>query len=294
MGGVLASLHVVIRVGGAVVRDETLVPSKSSPLSFPRPWEARISAGADETAPVTVEIEGFDAVKSVSPLLRRSASTHFVPGREKLLRVRLEPRCIVFPTAPRVPGSPPGPLNGPVCAADETCVRGSCRADAIPAEQLEAYDARWASHAVDMCRVSEGGAPTLQIGTGEKRFEPLRVDETLAAEPGPQGGHHLWIAVRTQNLLQSGSTTTISARRPDTGATVPPSSFNFPFDPEDSGYCQLYGLRFQLDNKGVDYTQFLGHALDLTVTVVDAAGARASSVSRIEVAPSLANPIGKR
>jgi hypothetical protein len=112
--------------------------------------------------------------------------------------------------------------------------------------------------------------------------------QVLEPEPGPQGGHHIWIAVRMQNMNQAGSTTKIFAVQPDTGTAIPPSAFAFPFDPDEGGYCQLYGLRYQLDNGGIDYTQFLGKALDVTATVVDSAGAKATSSARIQVAADVA------
>ena len=39
----------------------------------------------------------------------------------------------------------------------------------------------------------------------------------LTPEKGPQGGHHLWVAVRTKNLRQAGSTVAITAEQPKTG-----------------------------------------------------------------------------
>jgi hypothetical protein len=288
MGGALASLHVVVKVDGVVAREERMFPPERSPLAFPRPWEGRLTAGTGGDGVVDVEVEAFDAVKSDAPLLRRLATTRFVPGRETLLRIQLEPRCIVYPSPPRPAGSPPGPLNGPTCDAPATCIRGSCQSSFIPPDKLEPYAPRWASHAPDMCKPSDGGSPTLQVGTGQSRYSAVTRGQVLRAEPGPQGGHHIWIALRMQNMTQTGSTTTISAVQPDTGTTIPPSAFLFPFDPDEGGYCQLYALRYQLDNGGIDYAQFLGKPLDVTATLVDAEGAMATSSARIQVAAELA------
>jgi hypothetical protein len=288
MGGALVSVHVVIKVDGIIARDETRVASARSPLAFPRPWEARLTAGNGGEGVVDVEVDAFDAASSANPLLRRLASTRFVPGRETLLRIRLEPRCIVYPSPPRPLGSPPGPLNGPVCNAPDTCIRGSCQSSFIPAERLEPYAPEWASHAPDMCKPKDGGSPTLQIGTGQAGYSAVTRDQVLRAEPGPQGGHHVWIAVRMQNMTQAGGTTTISAVQPGTGTPIPSSAFLFPFDPDEGGSCQLYGLRYQLDNGGIDYTQFLGKPLDVTATLVDATGATATATARIQVAAELA------
>jgi hypothetical protein len=288
MGGALTLLHVVIKVGGVVARDEVLRPPERSPLAFPRPWEARLTAGRDESALVEVEVDAFEAVKSDVPLLKRLASTHFVPGREELLRIQLEPRCIVHPSAKRAPGSPPGPLTGPTCDAPETCIRGACQSGLVPPEKLEPYASTWATHIPDMCKPADGGAPTLSLGTGERGFASLAPAQVLQAEPGPQGGHHIWIAIRMKNMRQMGSTTTLSGMEPNTGVAIPPSTFAFPFDPDVGASCQLYGLRYQLDNGGIDYAQFLGKPLDVTATVVDTTGATASAHARIQVAPDLA------
>jgi hypothetical protein len=292
MGGVISLLHIVVRVAGNVVRDETVRAPERSPLSFPRPWEMRLTTDGDESA-VDVEVDAFDAVRRDEPLLRRLASTRFVPGREMLLRIQLEARCIVYRGEPRLPGSPPGPLTGPTCDAPETCIRGSCQSDIVPTAKLETYTSGWASHMPDMCRPEDGGSPTIQLGTGQRGFSSLSRGQVLQAEPGPQGGHHIWIAVRMLNMSQTGSTTKISAVQPDTGVAIPPSTFAFPFDPDEGRYCQLYGLRYQLDNEGIDYTQFLGKPLDVTANVVDATGALATSSAHIRVAPDLAFELAK-
>ena len=95
-------------------------------------------------------------------------------------------------------------------------------------------------------------------GTGQSGYLPLAPEQTLQAEAGPQGGHHIWIAARMKNLKQAGSTTKIVGVQPETGTAIPPSTFVFTFSPDDGGYCKLYGLRYQLDNGGIDYKQFLG------------------------------------
>jgi hypothetical protein len=297
MGGIVSLLHVVIKVAGVVARDEMIRPPNGSTVGFPRPWEARLTAFQDPRAVVDVEVDAFgSAGLSATPLLARLASTHFIPGREVLLRVQLESRCIVYPApkrpAARAPGArpPPGPLSGPTCNAPATCIRGICQPDAVPPSNLEPYASNWPSNAPDVCKPRAGAPPTVQIGTGQTGYMPLASGQTLQAEAGPQGGHHIWIAVRMKNMKQAGSTTKLSAVQPETGVVIPPSSFAFTFDPDEGGYCKLYGLRYQLDNGGIDYVQFLGKPLDVTTTVVDSNGQMASSTAHIQVAPTLVNP----
>jgi hypothetical protein len=299
MGGVVHLLHVVIKVAGVVARDETITPPHGSTVGFPQPWEARLTAGSDTRAAVEVEVDAFAAAGAATqPLFTRLATTRFIPERQVLLRVQLESRCIVYPplNRPRDGAAhggarpPPGPLSGPTCDAPTTCIRGACRSPIVPPTELEPFVANWASNAPDVCKPKNSGPPTVQIGTGQTGYTPLALDQTLTAEAGPQGGHHIWIAVRMKNMKQAGSTTKISAVQPGTAVPIPPSSFAFTFDPDEGGYCKLYGLRYQLDNGGIDYTQFLGKPLDVTSTVVDSNGLTASSTAHIQVAPTILSP----
>ena len=61
----------------------------------------------------------------------------------------------------------------------------------------------------------------------------------------------------------------------------------FTFDKDEGGYCKLYGLRHQLDNGGIDYKQFLGKPLDLTVEVRDTTGTTQAGVAQITVEPAV-------
>jgi hypothetical protein len=160
----------------------------------------------------------------------------------------------------------------------------------VPLANLEPYAANWPTNAPDRCKPQHGGAPELFIGTGQTDYLPLARDQTLQAEAGPQGGHHVWIATRMKNLKQTLSTTRIEGTEPTTGVTIPPTTFVFTYAPAEGGYCKLYGLRYQLDNGGIDYKQFLGKPLDVKVAVTDQSGATATATTRIQVAPTLVNP----
>jgi hypothetical protein len=112
----------------------------------------------------------------------------------------------------------------------------------------------------------------------------------LQAETGPQGGHHIWIATRMRNMKQAGTTTKIVGIQPDSHVAIPPTTLAFTYSPDEGGYCKLFGIRYQLDNEGIDYKQFLGKPLDLIVTATDPSGTIATATTRIEVAPTLINP----
>jgi hypothetical protein len=287
MGGIVSAMHVVIKVAGNVVTDEVVKPPSGSRAPFPAPWERTLSGS--ESAPIDVAVEALGAAGG-PPLLTRLASTHFVPGPVELLRVPLESRCVVYLPTPRGPSKVPGRLSGPACTGQTTCIAGTCQSDVVAPGNLEAYAPNWPTHAPDRCKPSGGGPPVLYVGTGQSGYLPLAAEQTLQAEAGPQGGHHIWIAARMKNLKQAGSTTKIVGVQPETGTAIPPSTFVFTFSPDDGGYCKLYGLRYQLDNGGIDYKQFLGKPLDVTVTVTDPAGTQATSTAHVHIAPTLVNP----
>jgi hypothetical protein len=290
MGGIVSALHIVIRVAGAVVTDEVIKPPRGSRVGFPQPWEKALSGAGKGTARDDVEVDAMGDPSSPSPLLRRFSSTHFVPGHVALLRVPLESRCVVYPPTPRGQSKVPGPLSGPTCTAPASCIMGACQAPDVPTSRLEPYAKNWPSNAPDRCKPRGGGPPDLQIGTGQSYYLPLTKSQVLQAEAGPQGGHHIWIATRMRNMKQAGSTTKIVGVQPDTGTTIPPTTLAFTYSPDEGGYCKLYGIRYQLDNEGIDYKQFLGKPLDVMVTVVDPAGTRATATTRVQIAPTLVNP----
>ncbi len=290
MGGIVSALHIVIRVAGNVVTDEMIKPPHGSKVGFPQPWEKVLSGAGKAAARVEVEVDAIGDPSAPAPLIKRMSATHFVPGKVALLRVPLESRCVVYPPIARGQSKVPGPLSGPTCTAPATCIMGACQNPEVPPGRLEPYAKNWPSNAPDRCKPRGAGPPDLQIGTGQSYYLPLTKSQILQAEAGPQGGHHIWIATRMRNMKQAGSTTKIVGVQPETGVTIPPTTLAFTYSPDEGGYCKLYGIRYQLDNEGIDYKQFLGKPLDVTVTVIDAAGTRATASTRIQIAPTLVNP----
>jgi hypothetical protein len=123
----------------------------------------------------------------------------------------------------------------------------------------------------DPCRPSSGGATEVIVGQGQSDYMPLADGDVVQVQTGPQGGHHVWVAIRTRNLHEMGSTTATSGHFPDLGVDVGPFKVIFDLSPDTGGYCKLYGLRFQLDQQ-VPIQTLLGHPLDLAVTVSDTDG----------------------
>jgi hypothetical protein len=290
MGGVVSALHVVIRQAGALVVDELVKPPRGSKVGFPQPWEKTLRGPASGAAQVDVEVDAVGDPAAPAPLIKRLSSTHFVPGRTALLRVPLESRCIVYPAIPRGASKVPGPLSGPSCTPPATCIMGACQSSDVPAARLEPYAANWPTNAPDRCKRQDGVPPDLQIGTGQSYYLPLTRGQTLQAEAGAQGGHHIWIATRLRNMKQTGTTTKIVGVQPETGARIPPTTLAFAYSPDEGGYCKLYGIRFQLDNEGIDYKQFLGKPLDLAVTATDPSGSTKTATIQVQIAPTLVNP----
>jgi hypothetical protein len=275
LGPLVASVHVVAKVDGAVVRDETLPTS-----ALPTEIELRGAAGA----PAEIFAEGLaaGAAPGSPALVTRTAIAALVPDAKKLLRVNLEARCLL--------------ATAPSCAAPQTCVAGQCVPSEVHSSQLEEYEPAWASAPPDICRPAGHGSPEVILGTGQTDYANLADGQVLQLEKGPQGGHHIWIAARMKNLRQSQSITTITSTLEGDPAPVPPMAYVFTFDRDEGAYCKLHGLRYQVDSGAVDlgttYRRFLGKRLTVTVEVADTTGAKASSTRTIQIADKLLCPDG--
>jgi hypothetical protein len=139
-------------------------------------------------------------------------------------------------------------------------------------------------HATELdgiCKTIAGAPPDVVLGQGQSDYLPLADLDTLRVEAGPQGGHHIWMAVRMKNLLRAGSLTRLTAVAPASGTMISPFEVIYTFDPAEGGYCKLFGLRFQLDLDGVDYVALLGQELDVTATISDASGDTGQSSRRL-------------
>lgn len=287
-GALVGSVHVVVKQDDVVVRDETFATVSGSPSPLPKELELRGAVGAriDVTAEALPTGGG-------APIVSRLASAR-LPAADsttrKLLRVYLESRCVVLPSAPG------GPLVGVTCAAPLTCVSGVCASSEVSDAALEDYEPTWALAPPDICRPAKHGPPEVIIGTGQTDYAGLADGQVLQLEKGPQGGHHIWIAARMKNLRQSGSTTSISATIEGDPEPVPPVSFVFTFDRDEGSYCKVWGLRYQVDAGASDlrsaYKRFLGKRLAVTVEVLDSTGTKASSTRVVQLADKLLCPDG--
>lgn len=285
LAGVVAAYRTSVTVDGAVQRavysatgPDPIFPKELSLKATGAGKRLDLRVDAYNTPTVTAEPQGGEP----APVLTRILNAPFVCGQTRLVRVRLEAQCLV--------AGYPGAF-GPSCTAPQSCVSGRCIDGTLLADDLEPYAENWAQDSADACKPPGGGTPEVILGTGQTDFHSL-TPGPMKPEKGPQGGHHLWIAVRMKNLKQSGSTTTITGVQPDTGLKVPVTSFVFTFDRDEGGYCKLFGLRYQLDNAEAPVEKFLGKPLDVTVEVRDQQGVTAKATARIDVADSVVVPAG--
>jgi hypothetical protein len=283
--GIVASYRATTTVDG-VQRSQTLSSVTDPTPLFPR----EIEVPANGAKRVQFQLDAFNtpAVNAKpdpadpKPVLTRIVDAPFLCDDTKLVRVRLEAQCLVSGFVGAF---------GPTCTAPQSCVGGRCIDGTLLPQDLEPYASNWADDAPDACKPPGGGRAEVILGTGQTDFHTLP-DGPIQLEKGPQGGHHLWVALRMKNLKQAGSRTIITGVQPDTGLTVPETSFVFTFDRDEGGYCKLFGLRYQLDNGGAPVASFLGKPLDVTIEVRDSAGASGKATARIPIADTVIVPAG--
>lgn len=240
--------------------------------------EARIEVSGEERLsktfepgeigfPLELEVEELEGGEAVDlsldvfaggqRILNRKASTKAVDGRAVLYVANLDAEC--------------AGAAAPSCADEQTCVDGVCADPFQDADSLPDYYAGWkGGSSGDRCE--PGGSIEVIVGEGQSAYLPLDEGATVQVEAGPQGGYHVWLAVRVKNLKQSGTVTEVSGRIDELAYDVPPFSVVFTFDPDEGGYCKIYGLRFRLDDDAHPIEGLLGKALDLTVTMTDTDG----------------------
>jgi hypothetical protein len=131
-----------------------------------------------------------------------------------------------------------------------------------------AKGAQWQDLAADACKVPGGGAPEVVIGEGRGAYSNLDEGQTMTVEAGPQGGHHVWLGVRTRQLRQSGSVLTVRGHLPDLATDVPPLSHVVTLHPAEAGCCEIFGVRFQVDRE-VALGALIGEVLEVEVEIED-------------------------
>jgi hypothetical protein len=265
----LSQVAVTASVDGATVVDQTV-----SVTALPLEVHLQAPAGKPD-ARIDVRVRGLasfpsgnpDAGASADVVLTRTASTGFVRGETRLLRLSLDTRCAT--NAPPTFGGLP-PQLGPTCDPPTTCALGRCIPDDVAAIKLEPYASDWAAHPPDACLGPVGATPSLAVGSGETSFGPFA--DPLALVPGPQGGYLIWIALQSQNVGQVGTITKVTAGLADGGTSIPGLELHTTLVPDDDGTCSFPGIRYEVANYAPLLCPLRGQVLDFAIDVVEASG----------------------
>jgi hypothetical protein len=264
-------LDVAMLAGDKPYLSETLTTaSKTNPIKFPAEF-----AFSDLPSDTSVSIK-LDGKNGQFDVFSRLASTSVLKGRTTLLPIMIQSQCEI---------APPGGVGGPECAAPQTCIGGACADSFVSPSKLKDYAPGWASSG-DICKPSGGGAPVVTVGEGQSDYLPLADGDVAQVEAGPQGGHHVWIAVRMKNLRQSGSITSVTGYFPDLMITIAPFDVIFTYDQDEGGYCKLFGLRFQLDLSN-NINTLLGHTMNVVVTVTDTDGSVGKGTKTVKLSNNI-------
>lgn len=251
-------VHVQMWAADKLVVDKLLTTtSQTSKLELPAKFGSPASPG--DTA-IKVQVDAFRAGDTQTPLVTRIASTRVIANKTILLRVPIDSRCAV------APGS-----SAPSCVSPETCISGMCAGSEIDPTSLPIYTPTWSKPSSDICKPTGSAPIVVDVGEGQSDYMAMNDLDVGQVEAGPQGGHHIWVAIRMKGLYQSASITKVTGHFDDINLDVDPFQVFFTFEQDEDGYCKLYGLRFQLDAEH-DINDLLGRVLKVTVQITDTDG----------------------
>ncbi|AUX20078.1 hypothetical protein SOCEGT47_005410 [Sorangium cellulosum] len=255
-------IEITTEVAGVVTRRERLSYGGGG-LALP----AELVVGpAHDGAAVELSVAAFRDGEAL-PIVTRAAATRAVSGRRLLLPVPLDEACVAVP-----------------CAGGATCAEGACVDPFIAPSALAGHDPMWIVSARDACKTPDSGAPAVMIGQGESGFAPLEEGEVVSIEAGPQGGHHVWLALRVTGLRQMGSRLRVGGHYPELGVELLPFSAHITLHRAGQGLCGIHGVRFQVD-RGLLVESVRGRALDIDIAVEDPNGDVATAARRVVISP---------
>ncbi|WP_437578002.1 hypothetical protein [Sorangium sp. So ce887] len=250
------------KVDGVITRAERL-SYRGGDLSLPA--ELLLDPAHDGAA-VEVSFAAFRDGEA-SPLVTRTAATRAVGGRRLLLPVSLDEACSAI-----------------ACPAGATCAAGACVEPFIAPSALDDHDPRWIASAPDACKTPSSGDPEVVIGQGESAFAPLDEGEVVPIEAGPQGGHHVWLALRVTGLRQMGSRLRVGGYFRELEFELRPFTAQVTLHRAAGDLCEIYGIRFQVD-RGLMVDAVRGRALDVEIALEDPNGDLATAARRVVIAP---------
>lgn len=255
-------LDLIMEVDGDEVRNEQLVlGSGAGTTNFPHEFVfSNVPLGA--LLEFTVHAYSEDVLMVV-----RHLSTEATFPDKRLIRIFLEERCAL-----EVPDGSTA-IPAPSCnEVSHTCISGKCQSAAIASNRHEVYTSDWYFTGNDTCKPADAPDPIIIVGEGQSDYLAMEDYASAQVEAGPQGGHHIWVAARIRNLLQSGSITSVGGEIPELGLSISPFVVIFTLSVDDGDYCKLFGLRFQIDVDGNPIQDLLGKQMKVIVTVEDKTG----------------------
>jgi hypothetical protein len=231
-----------------------------------------------EVLPALVEVRvpaDVDAVVVTSRAVDRDGATILTARAQVDVAVLVEGRFLPWAVARA--------CEAIQCGAGQTCLGGQCSRASIDGATLRITPPDWLSTAPDACRGAAPDAPSLALGLGLESYAPLVPGATVSVEPGPQGGHHVWLALRTRGLRQLGSTLTVRGTYPALGIELPPMENVVSLRrAHEEGQCEIYGVRFQVD-RDVPLDAVLGATLAIEATLTDPTGPMTTGAATIAI-----------
>ena len=286
----LTELTIAVEVDPSVIVDTWTIrvtadgqPLADEVYSGESQHERLLQFPAGSTVPVEIEIFGTTKLSDGTSYVsgRRVATAKLAPSQHQLAYLYVDGGCVY--------SSHTEGCEDP----HQWCYEGQCRAEELA---LEPYHEDWKTHAPSPCG---SNLPDVHLGEGFDLYSERANGDTVTIECGPQGGHHLWLGVRTTGLDQRAPIVTIRAPATDAGAPLITASTGarlYQAAPAMDGgtaplpgYCELKGILFQLDPDGRSVLPYLGQPLDVTVEVQDRGGRKATVTRRLQIANKLSS-----
>ncbi|MFW5925342.1 MAG: hypothetical protein ACOCV4_04195 [Myxococcota bacterium] len=133
---------------------------------------------------------------------------------------------------------------------------------------------------------SDGGMARLEMGGGEWQFEPLMDGDTVELVLGGQGGYHIWVSLRTQELDPNGVQMTLTTEVLSVADTESVTIYTVDLDPTpEPGTHRLIGWPAVLPEPGCAD----GRELAVQVELVDAEG-RWATDERVVIPEATSTP----
>lgn len=256
----IADLEITMVAGNQAVHEEKLSYNEGK-LVLPK--EIIFDPLAND-AEIDITIDAFHE-SLAPPLISRRAKTQAQAGQTLFLPLSLHEACI-----------------GVLCNLGDTCIDGICKSPFFPPESLAEYRANWFETAEDACKYNTDKPASLVIGQGASDFTPLKAGEIVHVEAGPQGGHHVWTALRMRGVRQLGSILTVSGTFPNLPYSLPPYQWIVTLRKAPEDQCELYGIRFQVD-RGIPLESILGEPFSMQIELQDSDNTKLSATQLVTI-----------